>query len=137
MQTVQPVRPAVDIHCCRSIDEQARLLESWNQTYCQISRGAFDGSVSSVRAGAVRILVERMNRTVYQRGCVDGSRIAVGIPFQLEGHALLCGQVSHLDGLHVFRARRVRVFIARQTCGRESGDSTAGTVRPAASPGDG
>jgi AraC family ethanolamine operon transcriptional activator len=102
MQAVQPVRPAVDIHCCRSIDEQARLLESWNQTYCQISRGAFDGSVSSVHAGAVHILVERMNRTVYQRGCVDVSRIAVGIPFQLEGHALLCGQVSHLDGLHVF-----------------------------------
>lgn len=102
MQAVQLVRPAVDIHCCRSIDEQARLLESWNQTYCQISRGAFDGSVSSVHAGAVRILVERMNRTVYQRGCVDVSRIAVGIPFQLEGHALLCGQVSHLDGLHVF-----------------------------------
>jgi AraC family transcriptional regulator, ethanolamine operon transcriptional activator len=102
MQAVQPVRPAVDIHCCRSIDEQARLLESWNQTYCQISRGAFDGSVSSVHAGAVRILVERMNRTVYQRGCVDVSRVAVGIPFQLEGHALLCGQVSHLDGLHVF-----------------------------------
>jgi AraC family ethanolamine operon transcriptional activator len=26
----------------------------------------------------------------------------VGIPFQLEGHALLCGQTSHRDGLHVF-----------------------------------
>ncbi|WP_429299338.1 helix-turn-helix domain-containing protein [Paraburkholderia sp. GAS199] len=78
------------------------LLDAWNQSYCQISRGAFDGSVSSFTAGGVRVLVERLNRTVYQRGQVAASRIAVGIPFQLEGHALLCGQTSHRDGLHVF-----------------------------------
>ncbi|CAM2143172.1 AraC family transcriptional regulator, ethanolamine operon transcriptional activator [Pararobbsia alpina] len=95
-------RAGVDIRCCRSIDEQAALLESWNQTYCQISRGAFDGSVSSIRAGALLVLVERMNRSVFQRGCVDPRRFAIGIPFQLEGHSLLCGQSSHRDGLHLF-----------------------------------
>lgn len=95
-------RPGVEIRCCRSIDEQAALLESWNQTYCQISRGTFDGSVSSIRAGALLVLVERMNRAVFQRGCVDASRFAIGIPLQLEGHASLCGQASHRDGLHLF-----------------------------------
>ena len=104
--SVDPMgRSDVDIRSCRSIDEQAVLLESWNQTYCQISRGAFDGSVSSIRAGAVLMIVERMNRAVFQRGCVDPSRFAIGIPFQLEGHALLCGQASHRDGLHVFSGR--------------------------------
>jgi len=93
---------AVEIHCCRNIDEQAMLLDAWNQSYCQISRGAFDGSVSSISAGGVRVLVERLNRAVYQRGHVAAQKIAVGIPFQLEGHALLCGQTSHRDGLHVF-----------------------------------
>jgi AraC family transcriptional regulator, ethanolamine operon transcriptional activator len=94
--------PAVEIRCCRNIDEQAMLLDAWNQTYCQISRGVFDGSVSSINAGGVHVLVERMNRAVYQRGRVATGKIAVGIPFQLEGHALLCGQASHRDGLHVF-----------------------------------
>ncbi|WP_341313110.1 helix-turn-helix domain-containing protein [Paraburkholderia sp. IMGN_8] len=102
MQPVYQTRSAVEIRCCRNIDEQAMLLDAWNQSYCQISRGAFDGSVSSFAAGGVRVLVERLNRTVYQRGQVAPSRFAVGVPFQLEGHALLCGQTSHRDGLHVF-----------------------------------
>ncbi|PQV52430.1 helix-turn-helix domain-containing protein [Paraburkholderia sp. BL21I4N1] len=102
MQPVNRTNSAVEIRRCRNIDEQAMLLDAWNQSYCQISRGTFDGSVSSFFAGGVRVLVERLNRTVYQRGQVAGSRVAVGIPFQLEGHALLCGQTSHRDGLHVF-----------------------------------
>lgn len=92
----------IDIRHCRNIDEQASLLETWNQEYCQLSRGAFDGSVSTIRVGGIRVLMERLNRTVYQRGLVAPSHIAVGIPFELEGHALLCGQSSHRDGLHVF-----------------------------------
>ena len=102
MQPANQTSSAVEIRYCRNIDEQAMLLDAWNQSYCQISRGPFDGSVSSFAAGGVRVLVERLNRTVYQRGQVARSRLAVGIPFQLEGHALLCGQTSHRDGLHVF-----------------------------------
>lgn len=102
MQTCASTRATVDIRRCRNVDEQALLLDAWNQTYCQISRGPFDGSVSSFVAGGVRVLVERLNRTVYQRGAVAPGRIAIGVPFQLEGHALLCGQPSHRDGLHVF-----------------------------------
>lgn len=101
-EAAHPPRRAVEIHSCRNIDEQAMLLDAWNQSYCQLSRGAFDGSVGSVRVGGVRVLVERLNRTVYQRGQVAPNKVAVGIPFQLEGHALLCGQISHRDGLHVF-----------------------------------
>lgn len=93
---------AVATHTCRSVEEQATLLDAWNQSYCQISRGSFDGSITSFAAGSVRIHVERLNRTVYQRGEVARDRIAVGIPFQLEGHALLCGETSHRDALHVF-----------------------------------
>jgi len=102
MQTNAQTNAAVAIRCCRNIDEQAMLLDAWNQSYCQISRGAFDGSVTSISAGGVRVLVERLNRAVYQRGQVAATKIAVGVPFQLEGHALLCGQTSHRDGLHVF-----------------------------------
>ncbi|MEM5338021.1 helix-turn-helix domain-containing protein [Paraburkholderia azotifigens] len=102
MEPVSQPNRAVQIRYCRNIDEQALLLDAWNQNYCQISRGVFDGAVSLFGAGGVKVLVERLNRTVYQRGQVLPSRLAVGVPFELEGHALLCGQTSHRDGLHLF-----------------------------------
>jgi len=93
---------SVAVRTCHSAEEQAALLDNWNQSYCQISRGAFDGSIPTFVIGGFRVHIERLNRTVYQRGEVAAKEIAVGIPFQLEGHALLCGQPSHRDALHVF-----------------------------------
>ncbi|WP_321839294.1 helix-turn-helix domain-containing protein [Paraburkholderia bannensis] len=96
---------AIQFRSCRSVDEQAALLDTWNQSYCQLSRGPFDGSVTSFMAGAVKVLVEKLNRTVHQRGHVDTRKFAVGIPFHLEGHSLLSGQASHLEALHVFSGK--------------------------------
>ncbi|MBN3852300.1 helix-turn-helix domain-containing protein [Paraburkholderia sp. Ac-20340] len=96
---------AIQFRSCHSVDEQAALLDTWNQSYCQLSRGLFDGSVRWFMAGGVKVLVEKLNRTVYQRGCVSEHKFALGIPFQLEGHALLSGQTSHLDALHVFSGK--------------------------------
>uniref|UniRef100_E1TK58 Helix-turn-helix, AraC domain protein n=1 Tax=Burkholderia sp. (strain CCGE1003) TaxID=640512 RepID=E1TK58_BURSG len=101
MSTCELTTP-VAVRTCHSVEEQAALLDTWNQSYCQISRGAFDGSVTTLAIGGFRVHIERLNRTVYQRGEVAAKEIAVGIPFQLEGHALLCGQPSHRDALHVF-----------------------------------
>ena len=87
---------------CRDTDEQAAMLRAWNQSYCQLSPGAFDGSVTAIDTGAVHIVVEHLNRAVLQRGALSPDCVAVGVPLQLEGHSLLCGQRSHIDGLHVF-----------------------------------
>jgi AraC family ethanolamine operon transcriptional activator len=87
---------------CRDKDEQAAVLRAWNQSYCQLSPGAFIGSVTEIDTGAVRITVERLNRAVLQCGALSPDCLAVGVPLQLEGHSLLCGQRSHIDGLHVF-----------------------------------
>ncbi|HEV3432311.1 MAG TPA: helix-turn-helix domain-containing protein [Paraburkholderia sp.] len=105
MEAVHGPNEAIQFRSCRSVDEQAALLDAWNQSYCQLSRGTFDGSVTWFMAGAVKVLVEKLNRTVYQRGDVDRNKFAVGIPFHLEGHALLAGQTSHLDALHVFSGK--------------------------------
>ncbi|VXC83039.1 Helix-turn-helix, AraC domain protein [Burkholderia sp. 8Y] len=93
---------SVAVRTCHSVEEQAALLDTWNQSYCQISRGVFAGSITTLAIGGFRVHIERLNRTVYQRGEVAANEIAVGIPFQLEGHALLCGQASHRNALHVF-----------------------------------
>ena len=92
----------VDVSSSDDIHEQAELLDTWNQEYCQISGGQFDGSVCSIRGDGIRIFVERMNRAVFQKGDVGNRKLAFGIPLRLSGQAVLCGEASCLDGLHVF-----------------------------------
>jgi len=92
----------VDARTSRDIHEQATLLDTWNQTYCQISGGQFNGSVESIWVDGVRFFVERMNRAVLQRGNVGSDRIGVGIPLRLSGKAVLCGEIAEEDDLHVF-----------------------------------
>ena len=104
--TAQPTTltatPHFQVFHCRDTDEQAAALHGWNQSYCQLSPGAFDGSVTAIDTGAVHIVVERLNRAVLQRGALSPGCLAIGVPLQLEGHSLLCGQRSHANGLHVF-----------------------------------
>ncbi len=92
----------VDARSSRDIHEQATLLDTWNQTYCQMSSGCFNGSLQSIRADGLRLFVERMNRAVLQKGDVGRDRIGVGIPLKLDGRAVLCGEFAHVDDLHVF-----------------------------------
>ncbi len=67
-----------------------------------MSGGRFDGSVRSLLGSGIRLFIERMNRAVFQRGDVGSDKLALGIPIKLSGQAVLCGESSHLDGLHVF-----------------------------------
>ena len=92
----------VDVRTSRDIHEQATLLDTWNQSYCQISGGQFNGSVDSIWVDGVRFFVERMNRAVLQKGDVGSDRIGVGIPLRLSGNAILCGEIADQDDLHVF-----------------------------------
>ena len=92
----------VDVRTSRDIHEQATLLDTWNQSYCQISGGQFNGSVDSIWVDGVRFFVERMNRAVLQKGDVGRDRIGVGIPLRLSGNAILCGEIADQDDLHVF-----------------------------------
>ena len=88
------------------------MLRAWNQQYCQISSGAFDGYVTEIDTGAVRVTVERMNRAMLQRGELPAGCIALGIPLALTGHARLCGHTSHIDGLHIFSGRDGFEFVS-------------------------
>jgi AraC family ethanolamine operon transcriptional activator len=94
--------PHFQVFRCRDTDEQAAALHGWNQSYCQLSPGAFDGVITSIDTGAVHIVVERLNRAVLQRGALEPGCVVIGVPLELEGHSLLCGQRSHANGLHVF-----------------------------------
>lgn len=92
----------IDVRSSDDIHEQAALLDTWNQEYCQISSGQFDGSVTSIRANGIRFFVEHMNRAVLQKGDVGSQKLALGIPLKLAGQSVLCGETSCRDSLHVF-----------------------------------
>ena len=97
---------------CHDLHQQASMLRAWNQQYCQISSGVFNGCVTEIDTGAIRITVERMNRAMLQRGELPKGCIAVGIPLVFQGHARLCGTHSHIDGLHFFSGRDGFEFVS-------------------------
>ena len=100
----------VDARSSQDIHEQATLLDTWNQSYCQISSGRFVGSLRSIQTDGLRLFIERMNRAVLQKGDVGSDRIGVGVPLRLDGRAVLCGEAANLDDLHgacTHRGRRL------------------------------
>lgn len=94
------------------VDAQARIFKDWHLDYTQISRGVFHGSSSIVSIGGVRVLVERLDKVILQRGSVPADRIAVAVPLELNGHARMCGEESGRDSLHVFSSGRDFEFVS-------------------------
>jgi len=83
-------------------DEQAAALRGWNQSYLQLSRGAFGGEVRQLEFAGLRLFVESLRESVYQTGQIRGGALAVGLPLQLEGPSVFCGAPSDAGALHVF-----------------------------------
>lgn len=83
-------------------DEQAAALRGWNQSYLQLSRGAFGGEVRQLEFAGLRIFVESLRESVYQTGRICGGALAIGLPLQLEGPSVFCGAPSDTGALHVF-----------------------------------
>jgi AraC family transcriptional regulator, ethanolamine operon transcriptional activator len=85
-----------------SVDEQARAFDGWDAQYTQISGGTFHGSLSTVSFGGIRLLVEGLDKVIFQQGAIASDRLVIAVPLELEGHARLCGEKSGRDSLHVF-----------------------------------
>jgi AraC family ethanolamine operon transcriptional activator len=73
-------------------DEQAAALTGWNQSYLQLSRGAFGGEVRQLEFAGLRLFVESLRESVYQTGQIR----------DVEGPSVFCGAPSDADALHVF-----------------------------------
>ncbi|PRZ55852.1 AraC family transcriptional regulator [Paraburkholderia fungorum] len=93
---------AVGFCAYSDVEEQARAFDGWSLDYTQISAGVFHGSSSTISLGAVRLLVESLDKVILQHGAVPSDRLAVAVPLELEGHARMCGERSGRDSLHVF-----------------------------------
>lgn len=86
-------------------DEQAELLQDWNQNYLQMSSGHFRGNISEIKFHDVHLFLEYTNQTLFQHGQLDKEVIAVGVPLAAKNHGVFCGASTHPDSMHVFSGR--------------------------------
>lgn len=87
---------------CEDIHAQAGLLDQWNQSYSQLSSGAFRGGVSMLGLPGMRLFVEKMNQSVYQSGQIAGMRLGFGVAARASGKCSMCGERAQTSDLIVF-----------------------------------
>jgi len=100
-----PARPAaVHLAATRDIDEQAALLTGWNQSYAQLSAGAFEGRIAEAWLDGVHLFVEGTSRRLHQHGALPGDRLALGLPLApVVGPAVFCGASDWAGDAHTGR----------------------------------
>lgn len=86
----------------RDVDEQAALLRGWNQTYNQMSPGAFNGSFLEADLGALQIFREVTSNSLHQTGVLPEGTCALGIAIEMKGNATFCGTACDGTQLHIF-----------------------------------
>lgn len=86
----------------RDVDEQAALLRGWNQTYNQMSPGAFSGSFMEADLGELQLFREVTSNSLHQTGALPRGTCALGIPVGMKGNATFCGTACDGTQLHIF-----------------------------------
>lgn len=87
------------------VDEQALLLDGWNQHYDQLSPGAFDGQLGQARVGELLVFCESTNQALHQRGSLPRGLCGLGIPLEMNAPGSFLGQRCDRDALYVFSGR--------------------------------
>lgn len=86
----------------QDFDEQAELLNGWNQHYSQMSSGTFDGAISELRFDDIHLFMEYTSLPLFQSGKLQDHTIAIGIPLAAGGHGVFCGAINHGLSAHLF-----------------------------------
>lgn len=102
-----PANPALTLKQgqTRDFDEQATLLQGWNQRYAQLSPGRFRGAILELLFDDIHLFMESTSHALYQSGKLGEDAIAVGIPLRATGHGLFCGSVLAGGAAPVFSGR--------------------------------
>ena len=87
------------------IDDQSALLHGWNQSYAQLSRGAFAGSLTEATIGSAYLFREVTSQSLFQSGYVGPDHLAVGVPAPMQGASRFCGQRCDGGQIHLFSGR--------------------------------
>ena len=88
----RPATPKLRVYRARDADEHALNLSRWNQTYDQLSPGAFTGSVTELWLPKTQVFVETANQTLRQSCAAWADSIWFGIPSPRSGLMSLGGK---------------------------------------------
>lgn len=86
----------------RDFEEQATLLQGWNQDYAQISSGEFTGYVSEMRFDDLHLFLEYSSQNLFQSGKLPDDVIAVGVPLDFTSNGFFCGTACNHESMHIF-----------------------------------
>ena len=95
----------VNFQSTKDFEQQAELLQGWNQGYSQLSPGSFEGYVSELRFDDVHLFIEYSSQSLLQNGCLADDVIAVGMPLQFDGNGLFCGASCDHQSMHIFSGK--------------------------------
>lgn len=96
---------SVQIRVTRDADEHAEALRRWNQTYDQISAGAFDGRIVDVWFAELQLFRETTNQVVHQRGNPWRDSLALAVPLAMDGDGHAQGLPMTADMIYALDAR--------------------------------
>jgi AraC family transcriptional regulator, ethanolamine operon transcriptional activator len=100
-------------HLSQDFDEQAQLLQGWNQDYSQLSAGVFNGFVSNVHLPEVSLFLEFTNQQLYQQGYLDQeTAISIGVPMHTMQKGIFCGSPCEQQALHIYSGRAGFEFVS-------------------------
>lgn len=94
--------PTLKRAATHDFDEQATLLDGWNQHYAQLSSGVFEGAITELRFDDVHLFMEYTSRALHQSGKLGADRLAVGVPMRQEQGGEFCGKAMKERAAHVF-----------------------------------
>jgi AraC family ethanolamine operon transcriptional activator len=100
-----PVESIVNFQSTKDFEEQAVLLEGWNQGYAQLSSGGFEGYVSEMRFDNMHLFIEYSSQRLFQNGLLPEDNVAVGVPLQFSGNGLFCGSACNHQSMHIFSGK--------------------------------
>lgn len=86
--------------------EQAVALSGWNQSYLQLSAGAFAGELAQVEGNGIKLFVERVQQSVLQTGQLPPRVLALGVPLNASGGGMFCGRACDVHSVHLFSGQQ-------------------------------
>lgn len=82
-------------------DEAAQRLHAWDQIYCQLTPGRFEGTTTDLWFESMQMFRERSNRRVHQAGRAWPGSATFGVQLATQGEARFCGQPMDMDSMMV------------------------------------
>ena len=89
------------------VDEQARYLNSWTQSYDQISAGHFEGFIKELWINDIQFINEYCSQSVHQNGTSWDNSCCFIVPISQHGNAVFQDKVMDINSPMILHANEV------------------------------